>query len=64
MSKKIACLRRSAIYFFAALTLVCAISTIFFAIIGDANQRNASAVSALVGMFLVVWLKKDQESER
>ncbi|MFC3607485.1 hypothetical protein [Stutzerimonas tarimensis] len=63
MTKKIDYLRKFAIYFFTILTLACAVSTVFFAISGDASQRNESAVSALVGMLLVLWLRKDQESE-
>ncbi len=64
MANKFDFLRKLAICFFTVLTLVCAVSTVFFAISGDASQRNGSAVSALVGMLLVLWLRKDQESEK
>lgn len=64
MARKIDYLRKFAICFFSILTLVCVASTVFFAISGDAGHRNESVISALVGMLLVLWLKKDQESER
>ncbi len=53
-------LRKYTIYLFSMLTLICAASTFYFAINGEASQRNISALSALVGMILVHQLRKDQ----
>lgn len=64
MPKKIKLLRSAMIYFFSFLTLVCVVSTFYFVINGDAYQRNISAISSLVGMFLVDRLVKDNRAER
>ena len=56
-------LRLCLLYFFVFLTLVCSFSTFFFAIEGDSPRGNSSALAAVVGIALVLRLKKDGESE-
>lgn len=58
-SRKTEVFRLGVIYLFATLTLACSSFTFYYALTGDAFQRNSSAVAAVVGMILVYSLRKD-----